>query len=149
MREFQTAVNEELANPEESEANRRELHTKIDGKAVTLYPLTASQLIVVAFNLDSGSIMANAAGILNAFFGMLKTDQQIRHYKARLWDDKDAFGVEMISEVMREALAEWTGNPTQSSGASSSSLEPTGSVLMPQPQQSEPQHRSAFGQTGS
>lgn len=148
MREFTTAVTAELA-ADQSEDTRVPITTRIDGRPITLHPLNSSQLVVVAYNLNSGSVMENAAGILNAFFGMVQDQNEFRFYKQRLWDPSDPFGIEIIVELMKDAIAEWAGTPTQGSGVSASSPGPTGPASPTPPAAGAQPLPSAFGGTSS
>lgn len=124
MREFTTS-----ARTAESAPAGTPQPVKIDGREILLNPPDSNQLVLVLAVLESSKgDAALAATILNTFFSLIEEDEDAAFLRSRLFDSKDAFGLDTISEILREVLQEWSARPTQRSSGSSPSPQQHGST---------------------
>jgi hypothetical protein len=126
----------------------------VDGRDVTFMTPDINQIILSTSLIESATsdIKAGAA-LINIFFGLVKPDETFvdlageevdddsdlpEHYRfndytlrwlqAKMMDHRDPFGVEVIAEIMRSLIEEWSANPTRGSSSSSSSRKPAGTA---------------------
>lgn len=123
MREFTTSVEQATDSQKAGEPET----VKIDGYEVTFQPPDTNHIVLLTAALESSAGQHNlAATLINAFFALIENPADSAHFRARLFDPKDTFGLDTISEVMMGLLEEWSARPTQSSPTSSSQRQSTG-----------------------
>lgn len=144
MREFTTAA---AAVENDGDTFGKDVTIKIDGREVRFLPATEGQLAMV-LSTDSMPVMQKISVAVNFFFGLIRDGRDSDYFKARLFDRKDPFGAEQISEIVTALIEEWTGNPTQSSSDSTGSQDSTGDSSTESAPQVE-STPSAFGLTAS
>jgi hypothetical protein len=170
MREFSTAVRPAA---ESSDAETiKPVTIKIDGYTVTFRGANSGQISMALAAGHAGTMTESIAVVINLFFALLHDNPQTgatgnpkynmdtgqpvwdvgsgarsaSHFRHRLFDSNDEFGPEVISEVVRGLIEEWTGNPTQSPTGSTPGQGKTGSTsTAPTP----PSTSSAFGPIAS
>lgn len=127
-----------------------EITYEIDGRDVTFQMPDINQIILSSALLEAADSDIRAGGtLINIFFGLVKedaipigldgdeipddsdlpehyrfTDYTMRWLQAKMMNHSDPFGVEVIAEIMRNLIEEWSANPTQ--GSSPSSASPKG-----------------------
>lgn len=125
MREFITAVTAESESLEGTEETIGSPITyKIDDREVTFTPPTTSQIAMV-LALEGADLRDMIAGFLNFFFGLLEKKDET-HFRRRLFDGKDPFGVVQIRDIAMSLVEEWSARPTQAPTASSDSPPTSG-----------------------
>jgi hypothetical protein len=124
MREFVTSA-EKADAPEAGEP----IPIKIDGREIVFNAPDTNQLILLTAAIEaSESSGVLAATLINSFFAMIENDEDQSHLRARLFNSKDHFGLDTITEVMSSLMEEWSGKATPSSSDSSTSPPRTGST---------------------
>ena len=152
MRAFQTAVEAELSNdtPRSTiDSPLPPIRTTLDGRPLVLKGVDSSVIAMGMFAVSSGSSSESIATLINIFFGMLDDEEEERHYKRRLFDRRDPFDITLITDIVREAFAEWSANPTQPPSGSSSSPGSTGPSSTESAPSGVSPAPSAFGSTVS
>ena len=144
MREFSTAA---AAVETDGDTFGKDVTIKIDGREVRFLPATEGQLAMV-LSTDAMPVMQKISVAVNFFFGLIRDGRDVDYFKSRLFDRKDPFGAEAISEIVSALIEEWTGNPTQASSDSTESQDDTGESSTESVRQPE-STPSAFGLTGS
>lgn len=152
MRAFQTAVEAELApgaTRTSIDSPLPPIETTLDGRPLILKGLDSSVIAMGMFAVSSGSSSESIATLINIFFSMLDDEEEEKHYKRRLFNRHDPFDVAIITDIIREAFAEWSANPTQPPSDSSSSPASTGPSSTGSAPSAASPAPSAFGSTVS
>jgi hypothetical protein len=124
MREFVTSA-EKAEAPEAGESQT----VKIDGREVTFNAPDTNQLILLTAAIEASENSGIlAATLINSFFAMIESDEDQSHLRARLFNSKDHFGLDTITEILSSLMEEWSGKATRPSSGSSFSPPPTGST---------------------
>lgn len=120
MQEFKTALTAEVLAERKAEAEadprQQPIHTKLDDRPLVLMPMTPGQMALAAFAISNGNGTDQVASIVNVFFGLLENATEIQHYKKRLWDRDDPFEPEIMVDIIKAAIAEWSGKATPPAG---------------------------------
>ena len=88
-------------------------------------------------------VQTKLATIIDFFYETMDADSAA-YVRSRLLDRSDQFGLEEVEAILRWALEEWTGRPTEESQDSSPSQPPTGPSSTPPTSEStfSPSHRT-------
>lgn len=131
-----------------------EITYPVDGRDVTFLMPDLNQIVLSTALIESATSDIKAgATLINIFFGLVKDDEievdlngeEIdddsdlpEHYRfndytrrwlqAKMMNHRDPFGVEVIAEIMRSLIEEWSANPTQGSSSSSPSRRRAGTA---------------------
>lgn len=118
MREYTTAV-ERLEDPE-----GKSVFT-LDGRELTAYMPTDGQLAMLLASFGRHvSDNTRVAGAIDFLLGVL--DERSSNYITdRLMDRDHPLGLDVVTDIMRDLVEEWSGRPTQRPSDSRSS-QPTG-----------------------
>lgn len=120
MLEFTTAV-KETSEDEEVEF----IEFDLDGVLCTAYRPQGGQFaMLVAMTTQYSSDQEAVAGLITFFVNILD-DESKQHVVNRLFDRKDAFGVDEVDKIMRALVEEWSARPIEPPSDSVSS-EPSG-----------------------
>jgi hypothetical protein len=85
----------------------------VDGHDTTFNPPTSGQISVALIGAsDMATSVEAAAATINFFFSLLD-DEDVTHYKRRLFDREDPFGPETIGELIEMLMEEWSARPTK------------------------------------
>lgn len=132
----------------------QEVTYPVDGRDVTFLKPDLNQVVLATALIETATSDVNAAATLvNIFFGLVKDDETYvgldgeeidedsdlpEHYRfndytrrwlqSKMMNHRDPFGVEVIAEIMRALIEEWSANPTQGSSSSSPSRKPAGTA---------------------
>ena len=125
----------------------QEITYPVDGRDVTFLMPDINQIVLSTALIESAQSDIHAgATLINIFFGLVKDDETYvdlqgdevdedsdlpEHYRfndytrrwlqSKMMNHRDPFGVEVIAEIMRSLIEEWSANPTQGSSSSSPS----------------------------
>lgn len=104
---------------------------KVDGIECTAYKPEDGQLaILMATTGRHSNLHEKIAGVINFFVATL--DEKSHHHLVdRLLDRKDPFGIEEVTDIMKNLVEEWTGHPTESSSGSPQSRSSGGRKSTP------------------
>lgn len=87
---------------------------EMDGREVTFQGATQGQLAVLfAGASDTTSKTQNIASTINFFFSLVEDEDDVRYFKVRLLDRKDAFDADDVADIVMHLVEEWTANPTK------------------------------------
>lgn len=132
----------------------REVTYPVDGRDVTFLMPDINQIVLSTALIESATSDINAgATLINIFFGLVKEDETPigldgeeidddsdlpEHYRfndytrrwlqAKMMNHRDPFGIEVVAEIMRALIEEWSANPTQGSSSSSRSQRRAGTA---------------------
>jgi hypothetical protein len=99
----------------------------IDGEEFTAYPpSTGAMAMMLAAQAESRDVTENVAGLIDFYDGILDEAGRER-FRERLMDRDDPFDFEMVNEIVEGLMEEWSGRPTRSPSASSTSQRSGGS----------------------
>lgn len=125
MREFVTAVTAESSRLDHAtEDDAQPVTYRVDGREVTFYPPSTSQLVMIVATegAETNEMIAN---YINFFFGLLDP-KDVAYFRKRLFSRTDDFGIVQIRDISSALIEEWSANPTQQPSDSSDSPQSTG-----------------------
>ena len=91
-----------------------------DRKLTFIEPNSKTLLLLMSIyaEKDSGNQMLALGNSINLMFNLLETDEDKNYLKRRMFDPRDDFGEEEISDIFRYLIEEWSGRPTEEPSAS-------------------------------
>lgn len=124
MKEFITAI-------ETAEKADGQYQFKVDGREMTAYKATPSQMAVALSTVSRHtSESTKIAGIIDFFVAILDREDAA-FLTSRLLDREDSFGLVEVEGILSWLVEEWGGHPTQGRPDSSVSPTPTGPTSTP------------------
>lgn len=110
MKQFRTSAKN--ADPEAPIGEP--LTVDIDEREITFLPPTSGQIaILLAGSDETHTDMESAAALINFFFSMIESDSDSTYMRKRLFDRRDPFGIDEISELIDYVMGEWSATPTR------------------------------------
>lgn len=124
MREFTTAV-------QQAEDPTGAVVFKLDGRELTAYPPTDGQLAIFMSSFGRhASDHTKVAGAIDFFLTVLD-DSSHGYVAERLLDRQRPLSLEVVTEIMRSLVEEWSGRPTKPLSVSTQSPESGGQNSTP------------------
>lgn len=120
MKEFITAA---VATDEE---RAEDIEIRVDGRDILVEGPGSGQLSLLMAALgDTSTEPFAVATMINFLFSMIGPSDA-RYLKSKLFDRDDPFGAKEISDILIYLVEEWSGRPTESRDASTTSRGRTG-----------------------